>query len=251
MSNTDVIISALACGGKMSCRKQADEFKETPAVISINSSIGVSTGGGTVQGFRQAASALKSTSNGKKSILEPLFDRQKITPRRVALVSYLEGWSFINEVVKSDDFLRIDTIIVLEGLNTRSDSLLRQWEHWEDKKKLVLAYTQSPHKTASSKSGCSKLVTAFINEKEIDVPKYIKSPILENSISIYSKSEIPKTKIYHKDTLVKTWNSKSIMALEYEGKQSQDRTYIQQYVQPRLWRWLVDRWEDPTTGLAW
>lgn len=250
MVKRDVIISALACGGKMSCRKQAVEFGDPPAVISINSSTGVSTGGGTIDGFRKAAQEYKKQGNG--SILQGVFNTQKnLQPNRVALVSYLDGWSFINEVVKSDDFTRIDTIIVLEGLNTRSSSLLRQWEDFADKKKLVLVYSQAPHKTASSKSACSKIVTPFINEKRLELPEYIKSPAWDKSISIYSKTETPKTKIYHSDPLVNSWYSKSIMALEYAGKQSQDQTYIQQYVQPRIWQWLREQWKDPTTGHVW
>ncbi len=250
MVKRDVIISALACGGKMSCRRQAAEFENPPVVININSSTGVSTGGGTVDGFRKAAAEYKKQGEG--SILQGVFNTQKnLQPNRVALVSYLDGWSFINEVVKSDDFTRIDTIIVLEGLNTRSSSLLRQWEDFADKKKLVLVYSQMPHKTASSKSACSKVVTSFINEKELELPEYIKAPLWEKSISIYSKTEIPKTKIYHSDTLVNSWYSKSIMALEYCGKQLQDQTYIQQYVQPRIWQWLKEQWKDPTTGCVW
>ena len=250
MVNRDVIVSALACGGKMSCHKQAAEFENPPVVININSSTGVSTGGGTVQGFRQAAAQYKDHGNG--SILQGVFNTQKnLQPNRVALVSYLDGWSFVNEVVKSDDFERIDTIIVLEGLNTRSAPLLQQWEDFADKHRLVMVYSQVPHKTASSKSACSKIVGSFINESRLELPEYIKSPAWDKSISIYSKTETPKTKIYHADTLVNSWYSKSVMALEYSGKQSQDQTYIQQYVQPRIWQWLREQWKDPTTGRVW
>jgi hypothetical protein len=247
MVKRDVIISALACGGKMSCRKQAAEFEDPPIVININSSTGISTGGGTIDGFKKAAAEYKKHGNG--SILQGVLNTQKnLQPNRVALVSYLDGWSFINEVIKSDDFTHIDTIIVLEGLNTRSSSLLQQWEDFADKKKLVLVYSQITHKTVSSKSACSKIVTPFINEKELELPEYIKAPMWDKSISIYSKTEMFKTKIYHTDTLVNSWYSKSIMALEYSGKQSHDQTYIQQYVQPRIWQWLREQWKDPTTG---
>jgi hypothetical protein len=247
MVGRDIIISALACGGKMSCRKQAAEFENPPVVININSSNGITTGGGTVDGFRKAAAEYKKQGNG--SIIQGVLNTQKISqPNRIALVSYLDGWSFVNEVVKSDDFTRIDTVIVFEGLNTKSARLFQQWEAFADKKKLVLVYSQMSHKTASSKSACSKIVTPFTNEKELELPDYIKDPLWEKSISIYSKTEILKTKIYHTDTLVNSWYSKSIMALEYSGKQSQDQTYIQQYVQPRIWQWLREQWKDPTTG---
>lgn len=243
----DVIVSALACGGKMSCRKQAAEFDEPPQVININSSIGVPTEGGTVQGFRKTASALRIDN----SILKTLFWNQKVEPRRVALVSYLDGWSFINEVIKTDDFQHIDTIIVLEGLNTRSAPLLQQWEDWVAQNQLVLAYTQAPHKTAASKSACSKLVSCFVNERALELPEYLGNVQFEKSVSIYSKTENPKTKIFHEDTLVNSWYSDGILALEYKGKQSQDQTYIQQYVQPRIWHWLAERWKDSTNGRAW
>ena len=126
MSKRDVIISVLACGGKMSCKKEADKFKDPPLVININSSTGVSTNGGTVQGFRKAASQLKT--NG--SIIDGVLSAHKVEPKRICIVSYLEGWSFTNEVLKSDDWERIDHIILLEGLNTRSPKALKAWERY-------------------------------------------------------------------------------------------------------------------------
>jgi hypothetical protein len=254
MGKRDVIISALACGGKMSCRKQAAEFKEPPAIISINSGTGVSTGGGTVKGFRKAAGVYKK--NGKGSILDGVLATQKtLEPRRIALVSYLDGWSFIHEILKSKDSDRIDTIIVLEGINTRSTE---PWKRYAENGRLWLATTESKHKTSSSVTAARDISSEFApagknagyNEARDSIPKYITEVILDKSVSIYSKEETPKTKMFHEDPLYgKTFLGK-LVVLQYRGKQVQDRTYIQQYVQPRLWRWLRELWKDPTNGIV-
>lgn len=239
----DVIISAFACGGKMSCHKQAEEFADPPLVININSSLGVSTEGGTIQGFKNAATQFRKLGNG--SVLKGILRTQKnLTSRRICLVSYKEGWGFIHELLKYDFPVGISNIIVLDGLNTRS---LDPWEGYAIHGNLWLAYSQRKHKTASSKSAANKLIS-LVEGKSIELPKYILEPNFEKSISIYSKDEIPKTKIYHKDPLVKSTytvqDRSQLMTLEYEGNQAQDQTYIQQYVQPRLWRWLAEEWKD-------
>ncbi len=229
----------------MSCRKQAGEFSEPPAVININSSTGISTGGGTVRGFRKAASEYRKS--GDCSILKGVLKTQKnLQPRRVALISYLDGWGFIHEILKSEDWKQIDTVIVLEGLNTRSTNI---WVRYANKGRLWMAYSQTPHKTASCHASSRGIVQHFINEREESLPSYF-SDKLDKSVSIYSKNETPKTKIYHEDPLKISWVSRSVAALQYAGKQAQDRTYIQQYVQPRLWRWLSDIWKDPTNGIV-
>lgn len=259
MGQRDVIISALACGGKMSCNKQAAEFNDPPAIISINSGIGVPTGGGTVEGFKQTASALRSKTNGRTSVLQTLFDKQKIQPRRVALVSFLDGWSFIHEVLKTDDIERIDTIIVLDGLNSRS---LQPWfKYLNDRcmngpSKLWIACSHSPHKTAKSLASGSRLQKAANSSECSDLPESILKPDLGDGISIYSKDENPKTKIFHEDTLDDFFNTNSLQGggfsfLSYLGKSKQDQTYVQQYVQPRLWKRLTEQWKDPNLGHRW
>lgn len=233
MIHRDVIISALACGGKMSCRKQAAEFQNPPSVININSAIGVPTDGGSVQGFKKAASALRKSGG---TVLKGLFNTQKVDPKRVALISYLDGWSFIHEVLKDDNDGIIDTIIVLEGLNTTS---VDRWIEFSKYGSLWMAQTQAPHKTASSQSSAKKITLDY---KVIEIPDFVVKPVLDKSISIYSKSENPKTKIYHKDPLVEVRSSNNAVSFQYTGKQAQDQTYIQQYVQPRLWKWLAQMW---------
>jgi hypothetical protein len=256
----DVIISALACGGKMSCRKQAAEFDDPPLVININSSIGVPTNNATVRGFRKTASAVRSHLSGcGSSVLRTLFSSQKVEPRRVALVSYLEGWSFIHEILKTDDAARIDTIIVLDGINTKS---LGPWFRYLDgycltgPSKLWLATSHSAHKTAKSLGVGVRLTKETDETWQVPLPEYITNVDLGTGVSIYSKDENPKTKIFQQDTLREQVNIVSpkgggFSFLGYEGKLKQDQTYVQQYVQPRLWKRLAEQWKDPTTGQAW
>lgn len=239
----DVIISILACGGKMSCRKQASEFDNPPAVININSSTGISLGtGGTASGFKSVAKDLKSGG----SILRPLFKSQNIKPKRVCLISYMYGWSFIHEVLKTDDYKHIDTVIVLEGLNTRS---VDPWIRYANIGRLWMAQTESPHKISSSKSTAKKIACDFINEIIVDFPG-VTDVELNKPISIYSKTEIPKTKIFQKDPFIKDQSLVTeesygnVACLQYKGKRSQDQIYIQQYVQPRLWQALKECWNS-------
>ena len=243
MVERDVIISALACGGKMSCRKQAAEFAEPPVVININSSTGVPTDGASVQGFKQVAKTLKTN----QSVLDGLFATQakNIQPRRVCLISYLEGWGFIHEVLKTDDYKRIDTIICLEGPNARS---VDNWKRYYQKTKgrLWLAHTQGKQQRVSCENSVIEIrrFPPYSNNcrRTIQIPAYIINPSFDKSVSIYSKGETPKTKIYHKDTLRHGEATQRLATFEYEGQSAQDQMYIQQYVQPRLWRWLREIW---------
>ena len=250
MAKKDVIISALACGGKMSCSKEAQKFRKPPEVININSSNGVSTHGGTVQGFRKAAAEYKKNGNG--SIIDGVLSTKKnLEANRICLVSYLDGWSFINEIVKSDlDYELIDTIILLEGLNTRSNVALRAWNRYvtHTDGSLIMACTEAKHKTAPSKTMSKKVYLLSDSRKpdataETWIPSYIQDAKLDKSISIYSKAETPKTKIFHEDTLKGAYTNYGTTLLEYSGNKTQDQTYIQQYVQPRIWRWLKESWE--------
>lgn len=237
----DVIVSILACGGKMSCHKQAQEFESLPHVLNINSSTGPT--GGTAGGFRSVAKELKS----KGSILGPLFRNQNIKPNRVCLISYLCGWSFIHEVLKTDDYKYIDTIIVLEGLNTRS---VNPWIQYANVGRLWMAQTEATHKTASSRVTAKNIACDFPNEVIVDFPG-ITDIVLDKSISIYSKTETPKTKIFQEDPFIKEQSLVTrdsygnVACLQYRGKQAQDQTYIQQYVQPRLWKELRELWKNP------
>lgn len=262
MVNRDVIVSALACGGKMSCSKQAAKFENPPVVININSSTGVSTGGGTVQGFRKAAAQYKKLGEG--SVLQGVFNTQKnLEPNRIALVSYLDGWSFIHEILKTEDASRIDTLIILDGINTRN---LDPWFKYLDgyclnaTSKLWLACSHAPHKTAKSSGVGIRLSlhyrTATKESWHVPLPEYILNADLGKSVSIYSKDENPKTKIFHEDTLRERLNILSpsgggFSFLGYEGNSRQDQTYVQQYVQPRLWQRLREQWKDPTIGVVW
>lgn len=242
----NIIISVSACGGKMNCRKQAAEFSNPPVVININSSngAGISTGGATIQGFKDAAKAYKE---GQKNILDNILLKSNIkNPEKICLISYLDGWSFIHEILKTQAKQKYDfsndniTIIILEGLNSRN---LDCWKYYlKTGGNLWLAYTERTHKIISCKAAAQNLLKNC-RKTNNEIPEYITSLDFDKSVSIYSKQEQPKTKIYHSDPFIKGVNKGNLCCLQYGGKQLQDQTYIQQYVQPRLWRWLKEKWE--------
>jgi len=246
MDERDVIISVLGCGGKMSCAKEAKKFKNPPLVVNINSSGGISTGGGTVQGFRKAAKEYKT--NG--SIIDGILEKHNVTPRRICLVSYLDGWSFIHEILKVEPE-RVCEVICLEGLNTKSTSVWSDYA-FEVGHDIIFAYTERTHKTASSRSAAMSVMKDLVAGDTGYFDKQNKRKILEHSpdsddlkksISIYSKNETPKTKIYHKDPILKSYRVQGVQSFLFSGKKLQDQTYIQQYVQPKLWEVLKRKWD--------
>jgi hypothetical protein len=217
----DIIISALSCGGKMSCRKEAEKFSSKPSVITVS---------GGNDGFCKRAKEVKK--NG--SIIDGVIPKT-VKPNRICLISYLNGADFIHEVIKNDESHRLHTVILLE------DEKYRSYKKFKDLESKALA--------GEVNLWVVKASIGKVKAKHGTLPEYIKSPSFDKPISIYSKSETPKTKIYQKDTLVDYNHDGGYWCLLYEGRQTQDKIYIQQYVQPRIWRWLRETWETEESTL--
>lgn len=244
MIEKDVIISAFSCGGKMKCTKQAETFKEPPALINVP--------GGSLEGFKQTSK--QYLKNG--SILDSLLASKmnKIRPRRICLISFSDGWSWISNILKLEkDINRIDTIIILNGIYSNS---LNHWKNFaikasNKKTNLWLIHNKCKlEKGTAPKTTNNKLFNLIKRSKQnIIIPDSILNASLEKiPTSIYSKEESPKHKLYQADTLEKTQVAGNLVNLGYSGDRKQDQIYLQQYVQPRLWYWLRDIWADPTVG---
>jgi hypothetical protein len=229
MNDKDVIISILSCGGKISCKREALKFKNPPIVVNV-------TGGG-LDGFKKTASHFYS--NG--SIISNLLS--DIPYKRICMISYLDGWEFISEVLKTSDIDKISAIIIIEGLNTKK---LDHWKNFACRSAnggpiFWMAHSQKRHKTCPSKLS-NKLLLSETPGELINIDKSISDVTLNKPVSIYSKIEVPRTKIYQKDSLVNFERKGNLMRLEYGGNKTQDQSYIVQYVQPRLWSLLDKEW---------
>ena len=244
MEERDIIISAFAGGGKMSCKKEVAKFKEPPHLITVP--------GGTSSGFRKTALSYRKNN----TILDNLFrDKAKnIKPRRVAMITFADGWSWSTEVLRAKlDIPRIDTIIVMDGIHTRS---LNGWYNFAKlaafgKPRLFMAHTQIKPSCVSAKATNTNIIDSVFPKIKgrLNVPRYIWDAALEKPISVYSKSEHPKTKMYQKDPLHTLEVVGNVVRVEYEGSKAQDHTYNAQYVQPRFWEWLRNLWDDPESGV--
>lgn len=241
MDKRDVIVAAFACGGKMKCKKEAEKFSEAPLVINVP--------GGSVSGFVETAKMFRS----KNSILNNFFASHNIKPRRVCLIGFSDGWSWITQILRAKkDVNRIDTIITLDSAHTPN---LRAWNEFAKlagkggikAPKLWMAHTQT-----KSPPNVKILKSINSNAREIIVPDYIKNAQIEKSpVSVYCKAEKPRYKLFHSDPLYSIEIIGNAVRFEYEGNTGQDHTYLAHYVQPRFWRWLKDIWNNPKNGVLW
>lgn len=248
MEERDVIVSAFNCGGKMSCKKEAEKFKEPPLTLNVP--------GGSSSGFRATASQYRA----KNSVLDNFFAKNNVKPRRVCLISFSAGWAWTTEVLRAKlDVPRIDTIIVMDGIHTPS---LAGWYSYaelaakggKDAPKLWMAHTQIKPPFVSAKTTNTKIVdhvsTCGTNDV-ITIPSYIALAKLDSPVRVYSNIEKPKYKMFHKDPLTEMQAIGNVVRFEYEGGRAQDHIYNAQYTQPRFWQWLRETWKDKGTGVFW
>jgi hypothetical protein len=251
MEERDIIISAFACGGKMSCQKEAEKFAEPPLVLTVP--------GGSSSGFRKTGMKYKSGNTILDNFLK---DKAKnVKPRRICLVTFSAGWAWSTEVLRTKlDPSRIDTVIVMDGIHTRSlDGWFRYAElcvkGGKNGPKLFMAHTQIKPPFVSSKTTNTNIINSA---REVDdgswlitVPTYVWDVDLEKPISVYSKIENPKTKIFQDDPLHTFEAVGNVVRVEYEGGKAQDHIYNAQYSQPRYWEWLRNLWKDPNAGVRY
>jgi hypothetical protein len=86
----DIIISAFACGGKMSCKKEAEKFAEPPLVLTVP--------GGSSSGFRKTGMKYKKNNTILDNFLKA--KAKNVTPRRICLVTFSAGWAWSTEILR-------------------------------------------------------------------------------------------------------------------------------------------------------
>jgi len=252
MAERDVIIAAFACGGKMNCKAESKKFKEIPIIINVP--------GGSSSGFKKTAQAFRAKNSILNQFLLSRKELKNVKIRRVCLLSFSAGWAWSTEVLRAKkDLERIDTVIVMDGIHTPN---LKAWNAFAglasigglNAPKLWMAHTQIKPPFISAKTTNSKIMGTLYSENTtgMTIPEYIWKAELENTpISVYSKIESPKNKLYHKDPLLTFEHIGNAARFEYEGGRAQDHIFNAQYTQPRFWRWLREVWTDPEHGVHW
>lgn len=244
----DIIITAFACGGKMKCQEEAAKFADPPLVINVP--------GGSQTGFRNTAQKYRKNNTILDNFLKNY--AKDVTPRRICLVSFSAGWSWSTEVLRAPaDPARIDTVLVMDGIHTRS---LDCWFNYAElclktDAKLFLAHTQIKPPFISSTATNTNIINHAreigTNKDPITIPEYIWDVTLESPISVYSNIENPKTKTYSKDPLDSFEAVGNVARFEYEGGKAQDHIYNAHYTQPRFWNWIRNLWANPDYGVKY
>ena len=247
MESRDIIISANACGGKMKCTIEAEKFSQPPIVLTV-------PGGGTSEGFRRLAQGYRMNHSVLDRFLSVQLGRKglfkKVKPRRIFLVSYGDGWPWVAEVLRSKkDVLRIDTVLVMNGITTRS---LKAWTEFavraeprNNAPKLWLVHNQLKGVSPAHK----RIINAAKDAGLAVAPSYFDEPSEIFPIKVYSKNERPKIKLFHSDPLAEMERAGNVARFEYAGKTAHDELYVVHHVQPRFWHWLRHLWKDTYSGV--
>lgn len=251
MESRDIIISVNACGGKMKCQVEAQKFNCPPIVLTVP--------GGSADGFRKTAQAHRKNHTVLDSFLAVMLGRKglskKVKPRRICLVSWGEGWTWISEVLQAKkDVPRIDTVLVMNGASSSKAWLefAARCEGRMNSSKLWLVHNQIK-KVEPANKRIFKAVTD--RNVRINIPSYIGSGGAAGCVSegfpirVYSKTETPKTKFFHHDPLMEVERAGNVARFEYGGNSAHDELYLAHHVQPRFWHWLRDLWKDPYSGV--
>ncbi len=261
----DIIVTALSCGGKMNCKKEAALFREPPIIVSVPGAASGTTLD-SVDGFIRTAKIYRAHNSVLDGFFAARNELSAVRPRRVCLVGFSAAWSWITAVLKaSGDRGRIDAVLMLDGPNT---SGLKAWTDYAElaakggraAPKLWLAHPNKPSATTfiSSQNTSTRIIrtarhtdnAAFGLEHGLKIPDFIVNTAdIAFPISVFSKAETPTKKIYHKDPIVACESVGNVVRLAFEGDTIQDSIYIAQYVQPRFWQWLRQLWEDPSAGV--
>ena len=235
----------------MSCKTESEKFKDPPYLITVP--------GGSSSGFRKTGMKYKKNNSILDNFLKA--KAKNIKPRRICMITFSAGWAWSTEVLRTKlDPARIDTVVVMDGIHTRS---LDGWYRFAELAlrggpngpRLFMAHTQIKPPFVSSKTTNTKIIDSARSKANknylITIPTYIWDADLEKPVSIYSKIENPKTKIYHDDPIDTFEAVGSIARVEYKGGKAQDHIYNAQYTQPRFWHWLRDLWADPNSGVRY
>jgi hypothetical protein len=161
----------------------------------------------------------------------------------------------VQRVLKSSAWQRVDAVILLDGLHTADLAPFTRFASAAAAgdaagPMLVMAHSQIVPPYVSTKTTNTAVMAATIAAcpgKDVDLaPEYVTSAQLDAPITLgnqYGRHTFDHDVLVEQDNVGNAWR------LEYEGNSAAIHIYIAQLVQPRLWRWLGERWNNPATGV--
>lgn len=244
---TDVCLTAFACSGAAPCTSWAKQFVNPPRVVWVpgaNSSQFETTG-------RLWSQDLLGFCSNRASI-------PKETINRIAVITFSAGWGFLYRLLYSPSaMLKVDTVILLDGMHT---SHLDNAKYFANRcceqgspdgdPMMIMAHSQITPAYVSSKDTNSAIFAHALSRhpgpSNNIAPDYITNAQLDKPIRL--GNQYGKHTFDH-DPLVVQENVGNLWRLEYEGSDAAIHIYIATQLQPRLWRWLAERWADETVGV--
>lgn len=233
----DVVLTAFSCGGSAPCGKWASELFDSPPTVvwvpGANSTQFEKIGRDSSQDIRAWAAAHARC---------PLGDLG-----RIAVVSFSAGWGFpyrllLNPVAAES----VDATIILDGIHTHDLSGFKKYaaRSATNQAFLAMAHSQITPPYVPTKITNREIMSAATasNPDSCELaPEYITSVQLESPIHCGNQYG---RQTYTTDPLVEQDNSGSAWRFEYQGSDAAIHIYIANYVQPRMWKLLADRWNQ-------
>ncbi len=237
----DICLTAFSCSGSAPCSLWAHEyFNEMPRVV-------------WVPGTNSTQFEAVGTDAGR-DLVGWAAQRAKCETRdvrRIAVVTFSAGWGFVHRLLNSPARQRIDSIILLDGMHTNDLTAAKLFAADAANKRtwLCMAHSQiKPPFVSTSITNREVMRGAYatgVQGCEI-APEYVTSAVLDKPVTLGNQYG---RRTFDHDPLVEQDNVGDAWRLEYEGDNAAIHIYCASFVQPRLWRWLGERWADTERGV--
>lgn len=239
----DAIVTAFACSKQAPCSEWAAQwFNEQPRVIWVpgaNSTQFESVGGA----ITNLPSWVAQRSAG-------------VQPHRIAIVTFSAGWAFVHEILKRCSGA-VDSVILLDGLHSRD---LAYWQMFAARAAkgdatsplLIMAHTHITPPFVATRVTNYKVFEAAIasnpNAESQLLPAYVN---VAPELPVTLGTDVGGHRTIAVDPLLDVSAVGGCWKLAYAGDDAAAHQYVAWHVQPRLWRWLAERWNaDPDAGVV-
>ena len=238
----DICLTAFACSSSAPCSQWAkDYFAEPPAVVWV-------PGNNSTQ-FEQVG------QQAAMDVVAWSAFHARCKPEevgRIAVVTFSAGWGFVYRLLKSAAARsKIDAVILLDGMHTRDLDGPKAFAASAARggPLLLMAHTQIvPPYVSTTVTNTEIMGAAYTTGRQgcAVAPEYVSAAVLDAPVTLGNQYG---HRTFDHDTLERQDNVGSAWCLEYEGASAADHIYCCLRVQPRLWRWLGERWADTTVGV--
>ena len=245
-NSVDVVLTAFSCSNAAPCNEWAKRwFKEPPKVVWV-------PGADSLQ-FENAG-----TSAGQDLVAWAAAHAQCLPSevRRIAAVTFSAGWGFAYRLMRSPTVGALDTVLLLDGMHTHDlggPKVFAECAAHGDPTNptLIMAHSQIVPPFVPSKVTNTEIMGAAKacwpgGIAAVDAPDYVSHAALDAPVTCgnqYGKHT------FTDDPLAAQENAGNCWRMEYAGNDAAIHIYIATVAQPRYWRWLAERWADPTAGV--